>query len=536
MASDVQNLTTFYANLPSIFEDDDSIKSLTDQTMTVIDKKNTYQPMFGSFLFAESEPFANAAFVDSTTSSIDDKQPIDQTNAIVNANSNQTIESSPLESTDDMSDIDEDDFDGIPIRHGSSMTKDLPRNDNHLLERIAQHIEHDNDDNQNLIDVDDLFLNGFQDENHQQQQQRQANEMITMPSLFNNIPDIDDLNEHIDDDDDNDKDQIPFDHMDMFDQSDSIRSSSPDSVLSSSHLRDDDDDDENYDEDLNREVNRINVIADIDDDDDDVTQWNDDDLLTKATLQNDRPNAPLPPRLFLNVQTNDQVDFIDSSRSNSRCSNASSHLSNGYTDQARIFINDDDGLVTSSSSSSSANSEFDEQDRQDIHDDDEIFIRDSDEEELPLQINLDYDRSRSVSTSSSSDSSQSILSSIADQSPIIAMDEDIVETKKVLPSAPMAVVDDEEDIDDQQQEEEEEQQQQYNNNQPLISLNPLKTLLDLRNEQHKNHIVHDIVNIQHVFNEHNNDDEFLAIMHNPTIFEEVLRDHDDQQVNFFSFF
>ena len=100
----------------------------------------------------------------------------------------------------------------------------------------------------------------------------------------------------------------------------------------------------------------------------------------------------------------------------------------------------------------------------------------------------------------------------------------------------MAVVDDEEDIDDQQQEEEEEQQQQYNNNQPLISLNPLKTLLDLRNEQHKNHIAHDIVNIQHVFNEHNNDDEFLAIMHNPTIFEEVLRDHDDQQVNFFSFF
>ncbi|CAF5163327.1 unnamed protein product, partial [Rotaria sp. Silwood1] len=120
--------------------------------------------------------------------------------------------------------------------------------------------------------------------------------------------------------------------MDMFDQSDSICSSSPDSLLSSSHLHDDDDDQD--DEEINK-------------DDDDVTLWNDDFILGKTSSQNDRPNAPLPPSIALNLDQHDQVDFIDSSPSNSICSNGSSHLSIGYNDQARIFINDDD-FVTSS--------------------------------------------------------------------------------------------------------------------------------------------------------------------------------------------
>jgi hypothetical protein len=39
--------------------------------------------------------------------------------------------------------------------------------------------------------------------------------------------------------------------------------------------------------------------------------------------------------------------------------------------------------------------------------------------------------------------------------------------------------------------------------------------------------------MRHILNEHDNDDEFIAIMHNPSVFEEVLYDNDEQQVNSF---
>ena len=266
MAADVENLTRFYANLPSIFETDSTnlTESFSIDNSTSIDNEKTYQPIFGSFLFADSEPFMRAAFVASTSSSIEMKptdEEEEQTDeaSILIANPIPMKESSPLALAEDISDMndDEDDFDGIPIRHASTMIKETSHYDNHLLDQLALRIENEHDDG----DEDDLFLNGFTDE-----QQQKTDDAITIPSLFNNIPDIDDLNEHLEDDD-NDDSRIPFDHMDMLDQSDSIRSSSPDSVLSSSHLRDDDDYDEADDEDMNHN-----------DDDDDVTQWNDDYL------------------------------------------------------------------------------------------------------------------------------------------------------------------------------------------------------------------------------------------------------------------
>jgi hypothetical protein len=241
-------------------------------------------------------------------------------------------------------------------------------------------------------------------------------------------------------------------------------------------------------------------------DEDDVTQWNDDDLLERITSQNTRPNAPLPPPIVLNIHSDDQVNFIDSSRSNSRCSNGSSHLSVGYADQARIFINDDDGLVPSS------DSESDHENDDRIYFEDDRLTRDNSDEEPSLQVNLDYHRSKSSSP-------------ILDQSPIIAIDDDINESKKDIQIAPIANVDDEDENDN-------EDLLIFTSDRPVLSPIPLKNLLELRNEYRQNEIIHDIISIRHILNEHNNDDEFLAVMHNPTVFEEVLYDHDDeQQVN-----
>jgi hypothetical protein len=480
MASDVENLTRFYANLPSIFENNSStsIEPSSNATITMIDNEKAYQPMFGSFLFADSEPFTRAAFVTTTSPSIEMK-PTNEASTLIE-NNTETKESSLLATVEDISDIDddEDDFDGIPIRHTSSMIKEKLNADNHsdhnqLLDQCVHSVENDDDDDE------ELFLNGFTDE------QQQPRNITTIPSLFNNIPDIDDLNDHEEEEDD----RIPFDHMDMLDQSDSIRSSSPDSVLSSSHLRDDDYDEE--DEEMNNND---------DDDEDDVTQWNDDYLLGKIVLQNDRPNAPLPPPIVLNNHSTDQVDFIDSSRSHSRCSNASSQLSIGYADQAQIFINDDDGLVTSSDS---------ESDHDDIIQfENDIFNHDSDEE----------------TSSHSSYSPRSLSPSIPDQSPIISMDEETNESKTSIPAAPIAHVDDDDDDEDLPT---------FTSDQPVLSPIPSKNFFQVRNENRQHDIVHDIINMRHMINEHDNDDEFIAIMHNPTVFEEVLYDGNDQQVNSF---
>lgn len=512
MASNVENLSTFYANLPSIFETYPSTSIQLSSDTTLSDNEKTYQPMFGSFLFTDSELFTKAAFVDSTSSSIEvkstEEDQLDET-SIVKEHNVQTKETSPLAPVEDINDIDddnddEDDFDGIPIRHASTMIKDVLNDDNHsehnnnnLLDKFIHHIENDDGDEE------ELFLNGFIDEQQQ--------DKTTILSLFNNIPDIDDLNEHEEDDDDDDR--IPFDHMDMLDQSDSIRSSSPDSVLSSSHLRDDD-----YDEDDDEEMNNH-------DNEDDVTQWNDDYLLEKISLQNNRPNAPLPPPIVLNIHPHDQVDFIDSSRSNSRCSNASSRLSNGYTDQARIFLNDDDELVTSSDSE---NDDYDNADKIDFEND--LLTRDN-SEEPSLQVNLDYHPSRSSSFSDDNNSTHSSPSPILipDQSPIIAIDEEINETKNSIQSAPIAIVDDddEDDVDD------DNDLPFFTSSQPVLAPIPIKNFIELRNEYRQNEIIHDVINMRHLLTEHDNDDEFIAIMHNPTVFEEVLYDNDDQQVNSF---
>ena len=509
MTSDVDNLTTFYANLPSIFEIDflSSNEPSSDITATIIDHEKTYRPMFGSFLFTESEPFTRAAFAVSTSPSsevqIMEEQRIDE-NSTSNENNSQITPPPPLAPAEDISDIDdddEDDFDGIPIRHASTMINKKLNGDsdhhsehNNLLDKIIYPIENNNNEN-DADDEEELFLNGFSDE-----QQRQ-NDTITIPSLFKNIPDIDDLNEQ----DYEDNDRIPFDHdIDMFDESDSIRSPSPDSLLSSSHLRDDDEDEE-----LNNNE---------DDDDDDVAQWNDDLLLGKVNLPTDRPNVPLPPPILLNIHSHDQVDFIDSSRSNSRCSNATSHLSIGYDDQERIFLNDDE-LVTSSDS----DSDHEDNDNTNINFKNDLLNR-YDSEEPTLEINLDYHRSR-ASLNSPNISTRS-TSAIPDQSPIVAIDEDINEIKSIQ-SAPIAIVDDDvDDIDD-------DDLQTFTSDEPVLPIFPLRNLIQIKTEKRQSEIVHDIIDMRHILNDHDNDDEFVAIMHNPSVFEDTLYDDHDEQVNFF---
>ncbi|CAF0963550.1 unnamed protein product [Adineta steineri] len=533
MASDDDDLTTFYANLPSIFESDSttSIEHSPNNLTTIIDNEKTYQPMFGSFLFADSEPFTRAAFVTSseikpTQEQVEEEQQQQQDDDNCNSqeNSNNILPTSslpPLEPVEDIDDFDddEDDFDGIPIRYTSTTIKpnlngdeDLYSHrseDNNLLDRFIQQIEINRENIDNNGDGDDdhdeveSILNDFQDE------QQEQDDTITIPNLLKDIPDIDDLDEH----EEKDNDRIPFDHMDILDQSESLRSSSPDSLLSSSHLHDDDDVDADDDDEP-----AIDNHNNDDDDDDDVTQWNDDFLLAKSTSHNDRPNAPLPPPLVLNMHLHDQVDFIDSSRSNSRCSNASSHLSIGYADQAQIFINDDE-LVTSSES----DNDYDNNDKIDFEND--IFNCDN-PEEISLQINLDYHSSRSSSRSSSnqhSHNSTRTSSPIPDQTPIIAIDEDINEIVPIQP-APIAFNDD--DIDDDIDDINDNDLETFTSDQPVLSS---RYFLELKSQQRQNEIVHDIVNIRHILNERDNDDEFIAVMHNPSVFEEVLFDTDNEQ-------
>ncbi|CAF1147757.1 unnamed protein product [Rotaria sp. Silwood1] len=506
MTSDVEDLLRFYANLPSIFEIDPptTIKSSSDTINTIINNEKTYQPIFGSFLFVNSEPFTRAAFIDSISPSIDIKQTtqeskIDEHDSnskeenISNSTNIQSTSHPSLAPIEDFSDMDDEDdnFDGISIQHNSTLIKKKFHNDNNLtsnysknnnlLDGFVHHVK--NNHNQNDDNNSDSFLNGFTHEEHHQQQNS-----IKIPFLFKDIPDIDDLNEHEEEDDD---DRILFDHMDMFDQSDSICSSSPDSLLSSSHLHDDDDDQD--DEEINK-------------DDDDVTLWNDDFILGKTSSQNDRPNAPLPPSIALNLDQHNQVDFIDSSPSNSICSNDSSHLSIGYNDQARIFINDDD-FVTSS--------DDDKDDEDKFHFENNIFNCDNNDE-LSLQINLDYHRSRSSSSQQSPSTHSS--SPIPDQSPIVDIDDDI-HVIKPIQSVPIAIADDGDDDD----------LETFTSDQPVLSRVSLEKLLRLKNDMRQNEIIHDIINMRHMFNEHDNDDEFIAVMHNPSIFEQVLYDNDHQQ-------
>jgi hypothetical protein len=422
MASDVDDLTTFYADLSSIFENDSSssIEPSYNTIVTDVNTEGSYHPTFGSFFSANSDPLSGAAFV--ASSSPLSEVVTTQERLMADYDLNERSISSSIQTTPSVpveDDMDEDDFDGIPIRHANTMVKknlngdsDLISNHSkhdHLLDELVRRIEHIHDDNVNIDDIDDeSFLNGFTDEQH--------DTTITVPTLFKDIPDIDDPNEPEEDDDEN----IPFDHMDMFDQSDSIRSSSPDSLLSSSHL---------------------------DDDDDDVAQWNDDIILDTTSSKETYQNTP---SAILQIPPDEQVDFIDSSRSDSP------HLSIGYADQAHIFINDD-GLVTSS----------------DDDGDDMITV---DRDELCLQVNLDDHRSRS--------------SSIPDQS----------KTRQITPNAA---------IDDDLQ--------KFIFSQPTLRS-------DRINEKRKNDIVHDIIDIKYLFNEYNNDDEFIAVMHNPNIFEQVLCD------------
>ncbi|CAF4674822.1 unnamed protein product, partial [Rotaria magnacalcarata] len=72
---------------------------------------------------------------------------------------------------------------------------------NNLLDIFASSIANTHEDNYDNEDEDDddieLFLNGFTDE--------QQHESEIMPTLFKNIPDIDDPNEPENEDDDNNK-------------------------------------------------------------------------------------------------------------------------------------------------------------------------------------------------------------------------------------------------------------------------------------------------------------------------------------------
>ena len=284
--------------------------------------------------------------------------------------------------------------------------------------------------------------------------------------------------------------QIPFDHMDI---SDSIRSSSPDSLLSSSNLQDDDDD-----IDMNNEVE----------------QWNDDLILNTTPASNiNQENSSRN----LHLHPIDQVDFIDTSRSNSRCSNASSHLSGGYADQARQFLSDDGELLTSS-----------ESDNDDDDEDDNLpdfkcdTISDVENEDLCLQVNLDHHHSHSPFSQSNSTRSSS---PIPDETPILDIDEENNESKP-LQNAPIAALDDDDDDDDTSD------LPIFISDQPVLPYLPsnIKNLIELKVENRQNDLVRDIIHMRHLFNENNHNDEFLAIMHNPKIFEEVLSDENPKVI------
>ncbi|CAF4232786.1 unnamed protein product [Rotaria sp. Silwood2] len=493
-----------------------SVESSCNAAVTDVHTDKSYQPIFGSFLFSDSDPLSRAAFVASSSpsSEVETTQERLMDSCAVRdendtSNNNQLAPSlpTPLESTENIDDDnDEDDFDGIPIRHASITTQkkfngdsdSMVNQSNHdnLFDEFINHVENAHDD----YDLeDDSFLNGFTDEQH--------DTTAVVPSLFKDIPDIDDPYEHEEDN----NDRVPFDHMDMYNQSDSIRSSSPDSLLSSSHLQDEQDDDVNFD--------------------DEVTQWNDDNILhsnsSNINSQTNRTNLPL----ILQMHPFDQVNFIDSSRSNSRCSNVSSHLSFGYTDQARVFISDD-GLVTSSDSDANDNSDDDmnlDSNTLNRNDNEELCLKVNDgddnnnNEELCLQVNLDDHRS--VSSYSKGNSTRS-ASPASNETPIVDIDEDNDENNdesKTLQIAPIAAMDDEDEDDIQT----------CQSDQPVLpTITPnIKNFLELRTEQRQNEIVHDIINMRHLLNENNHDDEFIAIMHNPRIFEDVLYDHDNNNNN-----
>lgn len=525
MAFDIEDLTTFYASLPSIFENNASIipNPASDTLPTALNNGKTYQPIFGSFLFTDSEPFTKAAFVASSSPSMErtivrDQQIVDNDSALSEntmSNSSRIHSSSqsqsPSTTTEDTTDMDdEDDFDGIPIRHDSNLMKrefdhETDFEDHHSEPRdLLDIFSHALDENhqfrhEEADDNSDSFSNGFTDE------QEQQHDSITAPFLFKDIPDIDDPNGYEEDDDD---DQAPLDPIDMFDQSDSIRSSSPDSLLSSSHLRDEDVDDDDNDSTLG--INRTN------DDEDDVTQWNDDFILAKTTLQTERPKAPLPPSTLSNINSNEQVDFIDSSRSNSRCSNASSDLSIGYTDQARMFVNANDDNDHFETSSDSDNDD----------DDDEVTFKNhllnrENSEESSLQINLDNFESRSAPHRSNS--SERSSSSIPDKLSITIRDEDTYEMKsKPLTATTVIHNDDCHDLEESTAD------------QSHASTLPMENLFQSDEQQRKQEIIQDIINIRHLLNEHDNDDEFIAVIHNPRIFEELLYGNENKQVNSFT--
>ena len=515
MASDVDDPTTVYAHLPSIF-DSDPTRAMepisTSQAPTASDHEGTYQSMFGSFLFADSEPLTRAVFVAPVETETTPEQLIDHGNDATlrpNHGSNDGSRAHttplvpPLAPVEDLSD-EEDDFDGIPIRHASPMVKTKLNGDsdsmgnhsqeNALLDDIVALMEKDfgllgnagdNDDGGD----DESFLIGFTDE-------QPHDTIIAGSSLFKDIPDIDDLNDH--DDDDDDGERIPFDHMDMLDESDSIRSSSPDSLLSSSQLQDDDIDDDATHPDT------------IDDADDDVTQWNDDFILKRPTTHSDRSNASLPASTLLNLHAHEQVDFIDTSRSQSPSSNASSHLSTGYNDSARIYVHDDE-LLTPSDSDDEDDDDDDQPDNDNgLVDDFDTFERDR-SEEISLQINLvDHDSSRSRSSSASRRRSSP---SSPDRSPIAAIDDDIPETK-AIPTAPMALMDDDGDSS--------------NHSGSFVgSARSNKASLAFDHVRRPAEAASDSTGSPHVSDD---DDEFLSMMHDPSTFDDVSYGIDQYQV------
>ena len=512
MTSDVQDPITFYADLPSIFDNNSSCstKPLHKANAIHTNTKESYQPIFGSFRFVESDPLNKAAFVASSLPSIEverteQEQLMDycasgkenNTSSCFQATLSSPLSSIRAENVED--DYDEDDFDGIPIRHSSMMmTKNLHGDSDLTLNHSKYDDSLDNLDHniENLCDdytIDDVdsLLNGFTDD---EPRKAAITTTTTAPSLIKDILDIDDPNEPEEDHDN----RIPFDYLDMFDQSESIRSSSPDSLLSSSQLQDGQEND---------------IIFD-----DEVAQWNDNDILNmNSSIRHSQINSSL----VLKMNSFDQVDFIDSSHSHSRCSNFSSHLSIGYTDQAHTFISDDEFIISSDSEENDNNND----------DDDMINLvnntlsrNDDDDDDLRLQVDLDDHRSFSSFSKSNSGTRSSSLSS--DESPIVDIDQDN-DKIKTFQTTPIPAPDTGDDVGN------EASLKTFISNQLLLPFQPsnIKNQIKLLAEKRKNEIVHDIINIRHLFDENDHNDEFIAVIHNPRIFEQVLHNcHNEEKV------
>ncbi|CAF3714925.1 unnamed protein product, partial [Didymodactylos carnosus] len=550
-------------------------------------------------------------------------------------------DNTPSQNSDDI-DLDiEDDFDNIPVRHSLTISKKInghndllhshdhePTIDFSVLTIAQEEIEDENYTNGfDLGEPIALSQSPYASEHYSELNDYSS---TLIPSQLrinksniltgNSIRDIDDEEEDVDDYD-----------LKVLSLSSMSKSSSMNLSFGS----------ESSSDSLNQaETIDINSNEKLIEDDDDVMTWNDENILT-SSLKNTIKDISPP-----NIRLNDNVSFMDSSKTPSECSE---RLSIGYQDEkgSDYELTDSEGIdydplddqhSTGSLQEAFANDEFNTDKRHDSlvestkqiskitdisktddihftnssHSDTRLIIRDDDlpityissarspisdynDSDLKLEVHLEDDTNLSQQLSSSLpsimsssfSSTSSELSNIddslthhnmeQDNSIIVAMDADEIddnnesfgstnysEPRIVYPSyhndviendslehesndrvmAPMATTEFEDDSNISRIEPNDVStidmlKQQYMSENTVFknllltrSLSPSNSnyFTDLRNISRTAGIVQDVLNLRNLITEHENDDEFVAVMHNPTMFEEILHNNDIQQI------